>query len=834
MTKEKTFTITIDNQKVEVKSGLTILEAARQANIYIPSLCAFEHLPSYGACRMCLVEVDGLRGLPTSCTTPVEEGMVIRTDSAEIKGVRQEILRLLLSEHPASCLFCGEKDECAGFQGTIRKAGMTTGCRYCANDGRCELQQITEKVGLTDTSYPVYFRNFPVEKNDPFYDRDYNLCVLCGRCVRVCNDVRMNGTLSFKQRGKQTTIGPAFDRSHLEGGCEFCGSCVGVCPTGALSVKTSKWYGKPESETTTTCPYCSIGCRLMLQVKANQVIDALSDYSSPVDHGLTCVKGRFGVPELVNSAQRLLKPRELTPMGYEDITWERAIEVTAGKLSEVSPADFLMVVSPQLTNEDIFAAQHFARQVMGTENIVSSVMMELGDSFVDFLGRATTSDPVDVVEKGEVIFAVGFDSRYGYSPLGVAVKRAVESGSKAFTLSDLDTNLDIIAEAAFKIESSRWSDFMELLLFLSKNRGKKGKQSMDARFSDLFSFWRDDIERLQQLLAASSSCVMIIGPDAVRAPERDKILASLNRVKESSPSWRTITAHPYTNLAGMAAMGGLPGIKPGEAVRKASDEAGAAAFVEVKRVDLNKRWKAVYVVGETLPEWLPESDYLIYQNAFPGSSSDRPAMILPSALFTESSGTFINYEGRIVSVQKAVEPMGSSRPEWWILSRIAEKMNRSKSSYDHCASVQTDIRKQMKGFPDQKKRMAFTQFRASGTDGKEAVAEQQETEQAKGEFPFLLYYRREQETYRGVPLAEVVSGMRLLSNRGYLLVNADDALRLGLENEATANVGWNGLYLRFPVRTSANVSAGILHLMAAQELPFSANPCAVQLRRNDE
>ncbi len=243
MTKEKTIHITIDNKKLEVRQNKTILQAARDNNIYIPSLCALEHLSSYGACRLCVVEVDGLRGFPTSCTTPVEDGMIIRTNTSEVRNLRQEVLKLLLSEHPASCLFCGEQEECKKYMGTIRKVGATTGCRYCPNDHRCELQQIAENIGLTETSYPVYYRNLPVEKYDPFYDRDYNLCILCGRCVRVCGDVRLNGTLSFKQRGRVTTIGPAFDRTHLEAGCEFCGACVTACPTGALSVKVSKWYG---------------------------------------------------------------------------------------------------------------------------------------------------------------------------------------------------------------------------------------------------------------------------------------------------------------------------------------------------------------------------------------------------------------------------------------------------------------------------------------------------------------------------------------------------------------------------------------------------------------
>ncbi len=182
-------TINIDNRSLAVPKGLTILEVARRNEIYIPTLCAHKDLTPFGGCRMCIVEVEKMRGLPTACTTPVEEGMVIRTETAQVHAVRLEILQLILSEHTSSCLICEEKEECKRFSTTIRKAGVTTGCRYCPNDSQCELQLVADKMGLKEIGYPIYYRNLPVEKDDPFFDRDYNLCILCGRCVRMCQDV---------------------------------------------------------------------------------------------------------------------------------------------------------------------------------------------------------------------------------------------------------------------------------------------------------------------------------------------------------------------------------------------------------------------------------------------------------------------------------------------------------------------------------------------------------------------------------------------------------------------------------------------------------------------
>ncbi|NLW35327.1 molybdopterin-dependent oxidoreductase [Syntrophorhabdus aromaticivorans] len=739
MTREKKLKVTIDSRKLEVRSSITILEAARESDVYIPSLCTLKHLPSYGACRLCIVEVDGLRGYPTSCTTPIEEGMVIRTDTAELRSLRQEILKLLLSEHPASCLFCEEHDECKEFQGTIRKVGVTTGCRYCPNDARCELQEITEKVGLTETSYPVYYRGFPVEKHDPFYDRDYNLCILCGRCVRVCNSVRLNGTLSFKQRGKLTTIGPAFDRTHLEAGCEFCGACVSVCPTGALSTKVAKWYGKPDSRVATTCLYCPAGCRLELQVKNNEVIDVLPDYDSPVDQGLICVKGRFAIPEYVVSPERLGTPSRLTPVGYEVISWDQAIDEATERLGGAGPEDSLVMVSPQLSNEDLFVVQQFTRQVLGSDIMISSMMVDLGNDLVPFLELVTNGSTFDAIEGARGILTVGFDSTYGYSPVGTRIKKAAQEGAVLVTLGACDSNLDMLSETAFQTDPSRWAEFMGTLTDCCA-KGGKGKTKAPKE-------WAGDIERISRAFSDSSINVLVVGPQAIFSPGRQEVFEKVRALRDKL-GWKVIVAHPYTNLLGMLAMGAFPGVKPGELLK----DDGVSVAMDLPVIDLTKRKKVVYLIGEGRFDIIPDCDYLIYQNGLPPASSRRPDLILPAGLFTESSGTTTNGEGRVLAIEKATEPFMDAKPDWWILSRIAEKANKGRVKYKDVAAIRAAIRKQVKGFYSGRKPLEFVRINAEETTKWLKRAPKQEGQSRVGNNP----------SYRGIPLARVVAGMKVI------------------------------------------------------------------------
>ena len=211
--------IEINNKEYNTGNALTILEVASQNGIYIPSLCAHPELTPYGGCRLCIVEVDGKRGYPTACTTLPEDGMVVRTETQVLQEMRKELIQMILSEHTSACLVCDEVDGCGGFQETIRKVGVTTGCRWCPKDKDCELQRVVDYLDIHELTLPGLYRAIPVEKYDPFFDRDYNLCIYCGRCVRICTEHRKSNVLALRQRGlcldfaPQTCSGTVYPRS---------------------------------------------------------------------------------------------------------------------------------------------------------------------------------------------------------------------------------------------------------------------------------------------------------------------------------------------------------------------------------------------------------------------------------------------------------------------------------------------------------------------------------------------------------------------------------------------------------------------------------------------
>ena len=266
---------TIDGVEVPFTEGQTILEAARGAGIGIPALCAHEGLEPFGACRQCVVRVEGMKGFPVSCSTAASDGMVIHSDDEEVLRLRRNVMKLILSEHPHSCIVCNEREGCEKLKGEPEKAGRVTGCSTCSKRPTCELRKICDDLGLVEGDIPMEYKGLPLERDDPFLDRDYNLCILCGRCVRVCQEVQGASAIAFTDRSSRTKVGTLFERPHLDGPCRFCGACIDVCPTGALSARGSKWQGEPDSRTASTCAFCSLGILLFF---CSCFIDNLSDF----------------------------------------------------------------------------------------------------------------------------------------------------------------------------------------------------------------------------------------------------------------------------------------------------------------------------------------------------------------------------------------------------------------------------------------------------------------------------------------------------------------------------------------------------------------------------
>ncbi|MEO0225766.1 MAG: 2Fe-2S iron-sulfur cluster-binding protein [candidate division WOR-3 bacterium] len=320
--------LTIDGKKVTARKNETVLEVCRREGIYVPTLCYHERLSPYGGCRLCIVEVEGNPRPMTACTLPVQEGMVVRTNTQLLQELRKFTIQLILSEHPHSCLICTKKEECANYMECIEKEPITFGCKFCSKNGDCELQKLVEEFGIRDIPFQFSYRGLEPERYDPFFERDYNLCILCGRCVRICQEVRGAGVLDFHHRGPQTLVGTAFDLKHLDVDCQFCGACIDVCPTGALAERYRKYLGQEDKKISSLCPLCSLACKISLSVKNGEVIN-----SAPDDSDL-CVRGRFGIAPMINHPKRITEPLLKKNGRTVKVTWDEALNYAAERLRE--------------------------------------------------------------------------------------------------------------------------------------------------------------------------------------------------------------------------------------------------------------------------------------------------------------------------------------------------------------------------------------------------------------------------------------------------------------------------------------------------------------------
>lgn len=334
-------TLDINGQNVNAQVGMTVLEAAQFAGIYIPTLCNSPDLKPYGGCRVCVVEIEGMRGLPTSCTTPVAPNMRVNTETEAVNKIRRTVIELLIADHPADCL-------------------------TCSADGHCELQKVASYLGISNIRLPKKTPTFSIDTSNPFFSLDRNKCILCARCTRTCNEITCVGAIDMANRGYSMKVATFGDGLLFDSICQSCGECVAHCPVGALSPFKCL---PATSEIETTCPYCGVGCQIILGVRDEKIVSVRGNPSGPSNSGKLCVKGRYGIDEFVHSKERLNYPLIRKNGKLEKAGWDEAIEFIATKLCNYKPEDLAVISSSRTSNEDNYIAQKFARAALNTNNV---------------------------------------------------------------------------------------------------------------------------------------------------------------------------------------------------------------------------------------------------------------------------------------------------------------------------------------------------------------------------------------------------------------------------------------------------------------------------------
>ena len=746
-------TITIDGIQVKTQPGKMVLEAAIEGGIYVPYLCYHPGMKPFAACRLCVVEVEGGRGYPASCTLPVQDGMVVKNNTHEVYQLRRSIMEMLISEHPHGCLTCHRVDLCGPEDICLRHVSVNDRCVTCPKNERCELKDTVRFLNMDMESPLSYkYRNLPIETGDPFYDRDYNLCIVCGRCVRVCEEVRGDNAITFTERAGQALVGTSHGTSLLESGCEFCGACLDVCPVGALVESDYKWEKASKVERA-ICPHCPVGCQLNLEVNQfDKMVRSIPELSSPTNRGQACFKGKFGL-DFVNQKERLRKPLIRHGVGekFEETTWEEALDYIAQRLPPYKGDQFAILTSPNSTNEEHYLAQKFARAVMVTNNVdqTSNTRPELVRGLEEALGYAAATNPVWDLEGSGCILTFNTNITEEHNVAAVPIKRAVKAGTKLIVIDPREVELTRYAQIWLRprpgtellllggLLKSLVEEGLEHSEWLQEHCQDKDGLTQALDTLDLDSITRetgvsgDQIREAARVYAGSGASAILYALDNIPvALQRDCVFAladlALLTGNLGKPSTGLYPLRQGANEQGAWDMGCVPHLLPG--YRDLDDSQGRHAvenswgiLVPIERgldlrgiLDAAKQGeiKAMFIVGDShsftngrLSDWsapneserddlaaLENLDFLVVQDHFLSPTAQRAHVVLPRSAFSEKEGTYTNLERRVQRLHPIIKLKNSeAQPEWWTICQIAQRMNDSGFDFTGPAAVMDEI-----------------------------------------------------------------------------------------------------------------------------------------------
>jgi len=412
----KLVTLTIDGREVTVPEGTSVMRAAALSEIKIPKLCATEQLEAFGSCRMCLVQIDGMKGLPASCTTPVAQGMKVRTQNKQLADIRRGVMELYISDHPLDCL-------------------------TCPANGHCELQDMAGVVGLREVRYGYEGANHlsaVKDTSNPYFTFDASKCIVCSRCVRACDEQQGTLALTIQSRGFDSKVAASQDVSFMDSECVSCGACVQACPTATLSENTLIAKGQAEHSITTTCAYCGVGCSFRAEMQGEEVVRMVPNKDGGANHGHSCVKGRFAIGYATHP-DRIMKPmiRQKISDPWREVTWDEAIGYAASELKRIQAKygrnSIGGITSSRCSNEETYLVQKLVRAGFGNNNVDTCARVchsPTGYGLKNTLGESAGTQNFDSVMKADVIFVIGANPTDGHPVFASQMKRRLRQGAR--------------------------------------------------------------------------------------------------------------------------------------------------------------------------------------------------------------------------------------------------------------------------------------------------------------------------------------------------------------------------------------------------------------------
>jgi len=699
--------MTIDGREIEFRAGQTIYEAAKAAGISIPVLCHHELVKPVGACRVCVVEVVGARSLVASCAMPAENGMVVSTGNERVLKARKLIVELLMTQGRHNCI-------------------------TCESSGDCVLQDLAYKLGVETPRFDEPAAALEKETGNAMIVRDMNKCVLCGLCVRVCNELQVNQVLDYTGRGPSAKVGPPFGQRYEDSNCVFCGECVRVCPVGALYEKQGRFLGREKdlAAVRTTCAYCGVGCQLDLRVKDGRMVKiTTAREGAPVpNRGSLCIKGRFG-HDFVHHPERLTMPLIRKEGELREATWEEAIGYVADKLTAIKQAHGADAIaglsSARCTNEENYLFQKFMRAVLGTNNVDhcarlchASTVAGLATSF----GSGAMTNSIADLGQSDCFLITGSNTTETHPVIGTIVKRAVTQRGAKLILAD-PRNIELAKFATVHLHQKPGTDvaWINGMLNVIIAEGLLNRAFIDERTENfeavkeavekytpayvesISGIPKDDLVTAARLYAQAGAAAIIYamgitqhttGTDAVKS------LANLAMATGNigRPGTGVNPLRGQNNVQGACDMGCLPGNFT--AYLQVANAEHRKKFEDAWGVSLNPKpgltvpriiegadkgaIKALIIMGENpmmsdpdlthVEHALGKLDLLVVQDIFLSETARLAHVVLPTSAWGEKDGTYTSTERRVQRIRKAVDAPGHARHDWEVLGLLAARL----------------------------------------------------------------------------------------------------------------------------------------------------------------